>query len=221
MQLSLSSDALKAYVLALLAAHIPDGHYPSSLTDNLFSRALGRVEHSFSKIQRKYYNHPGGFCFDHLNADHMAALLYFLANTVWRESGDSALPVRLSYLNKMLHGLDLFYSVRMPDIFLLVHPLGTVLGNAEYSDYLVVYQGCTVGAVTSVYPKFGCGTILYSRVSVLGGCEVGDNVVFAANAQIVDVHVPADTLVLGHYPKQRFVPNMTSVRERCFDPIVS
>ena len=219
MQLSMPLDTLKGYVQALLASNMPDGYSPKSLTNSALLLALDRVEHSFSKIERKYYSHAGQVLFNHLNADHMAAFLYLLANTVWRESGDDGLPVRLSYLNKMLHGLDLFYSVRMPDIFLLVHPLGTVLGNAEYSDYLVVYQNCTVGAVTSIYPRFGRGTILYSRSSVLGNCVVADNVVFAANAQIVDVDVPANTLVLGQYPSQRFVPNMTSVRQRCFDPL--
>ena len=32
----------------------------------------------------------------------------------------------------------------MPDIFLLVHPPGSVIGNAEYSNFLTVYQNCTI-----------------------------------------------------------------------------
>ncbi len=117
-----------------------------------------------------------------------------------------------------MHGLDLFYSVAMPDIFMLVHPLGTILGNATYSDYLVVYQNVTVGAVTTVYPKFGEGTILYSRAGVIGACESGNNVVFAANAFVIDQKIPKDTIVVGQYPAHRLVANREAVRARCFDP---
>lgn len=217
METSLSRELLSAYVQRLLTMHLPDGNESPGWSDAVFTQALDRCEHCFSRIERKYYFYQGQLRFDHLNADHMAVFLYFLANTLWRTSGDQEVSVRLSYLNKILHGLDLFYSVKMPDIFMLVHPLGTVLGNADYGDYLVVYQNCTVGAVTDTYPVFGTGTILYSRTSVLGDCRVEDNVVFAANSAIVDTNIPSDSLVLGSYPNHRVVPNQFSVRSRCFD----
>jgi serine O-acetyltransferase len=217
MDMSMSREVLGSYVCRLMAAHIPDGYeFPYQL-EPLLIRTLDRVEHCFSRIERKYYQCDEKVLFDHLNADHMAAFLYFFGNTVWQETGDTGMPTRLFYLNKIMHGLDLFYSVRMPDVFLLVHPVGTVLGNAAYGDFLVVYQNCTVGAVTDVYPSFGTGTILYSRSSVIGDCSVGDNVVFAANSQIVNVNVPADSLVLGQYPGQRFSRNKLTVQQRCFD----
>jgi serine O-acetyltransferase len=219
MEIRLGRDGLSAYVHHLLATNLPDSKDLNPWPEALFAQALDRCEYSFSRIERKYYLQKGRVIFDHLNADHMAAFLYFLANTIWREKGSENLPVRLSYLNKIMHGLDIFYSVKMPDIFMLVHPLGTVLGNAAYSDYLVVYQQCTVGAVTDTYPTFGKGTILYSRTSVLGQCHVGDDVVFAANSMIVDTDVPADSVVVGSYPTHRFVKNSLSVRSRCFDPL--
>jgi serine O-acetyltransferase len=217
MKTSLSSAALRDYVHRLLAHHLPDGYMPGDADMHAFALALERVEHCFSRIHRKYYVEAGDAVFDHLNGDHMATLLYFYANSAWRESGDAALPTRLFYLNKILHGLDLFYSVAMPEVFLLVHPLGTVLGHARYEDYLVVYQACTVGAVTDVYPCFGKGTIFYSRSSVIGNCTLGDNVVLAANAFVVDSDVPDNTVVVGQYPALRQLPNARSVRERCFD----
>lgn len=217
MKTSLPPAGLRDYVHRLLAHHLPDGYAPGDADAHAFARALERVEHCFSNIRRKYYAESGEAAFDHLNGDHMATLLYFHANSVWRESGDPALPTRLFYLNRILHGIDLFYSVAMPDIFLLVHPLGTVLGNARYGDYLVVYQNCTVGAVTDVYPRFGQGTILYSRSSVIGDCTFGDDVVLAANAFVVDSDVPANSVVVGQYPALRVLPNARSVRARCFD----
>jgi serine O-acetyltransferase len=218
MQTTLPRSELEAYVLRLLANHLPDGYVrPDGGPSSAFSRALNRVEHCFTHIHRKYYNEGATLRFDHLNTDHMATLLYFFANTVWRDGGDLQLPTRLFYLNKILHGLDLFYSVALPDIFLLVHPVGTVLGNARYQDYLVVYQNCSVGAVTTVYPKFGLGTILYSRSSVLGDCRLGDDVVMAANAMIIDCEVPSSTVVLGQPPHNRFLTSKQTVRARCFD----
>ena len=150
----------------------------------------------------------------------MATLLYFFANSVWRDQQDIELATRLFYLNKILHGLDLFYSVALPDIFMLVHPVGTVLGNARYQDYLVIYQNCTVGAVTTIYPRFGLGTILYSRSSVLGDCTLGDNVIIAANAMVIDCEVPSSTMVVGQPPHNRFLSSKRSVKARCFDPPV-
>ncbi len=217
MILSLPAADLERYVGQLVTHHFPDGVRLPLCTPGAMALTLDRVEHCFSRIERKYYQEAGAPCFDHLNGDHMATLLYFYGNTLWRDTGDTAWPTRLFYLNKVMHGLDLFYSVPMPSIFLLVHPVGTVLGKAQYSDYLVVYQNCTVGADTTVYPRFGEGTLLYSRASVLGDCAIGDNVVFAANALVVDSTVASDSVVVGQYPTHRILPNRRSVRSRCFE----
>lgn len=216
MQTSLSKDDFEAYVLRLVANHLPDGYVPANGVKSAFSTALDRVEYCFTRIHRKYYN-EGVLELNHINGDHMASFLYFFANTLWREKTDIGLATRLFYLNKILHGIDLFYSVALPDIFMLVHPVGTVLGHARYQDYLVVYQNCTVGAVTTVYPSFGRGTILYSRTSVLGACVLGDDVVMAANAVVIDREVPSSIVVVGQHPNNRLLENKQSVKARCFD----
>jgi serine O-acetyltransferase len=222
MRTSLARADLEGYILRLLANYLPDGYIRSDSSSAVaFTKALDRVEHCFAHIHRKYYNEGGALEFDHLNSDHMATLLYFFANTVWRDEGDLGLATRLFYLNKILHGLDLFYSVALPDIFMLVHPVGTVIGNAYYQNYLVIYQNCTVGAVSQNYPRFGLGTILYSRSSVLGDCKLGDDVIVAANAMIIDREVPPSTVVIGQPPHNRFIANKQSVKARCFDPSVA
>lgn len=219
MHASLSRDRLADYLQALLAQHIPDGYRSPHPWSALLSLALERAEHCFSRIHRKYFCEDGVVRFDHLNGDQFAAFLYFVANTVWRETGDTELPTRLFYLNKILHGLDLYFAVPMPAVFRLVHPLGTVLGRAEYDDYLVVYQNCSVGAdEAGIYPRLGKGCILYSRSSLLGDCQLGDDVVLAANSFLLNTDVPAGTVVVGQYPAHRFVANARSVRARCFDP---
>jgi serine O-acetyltransferase len=219
MRTSLSRPDLEAYILRLIGSHLPDGYNcPNRALSSVFDSALDRVEYCFSHIHRKYYNEGTDFHFDHLNGDHMATLLYFFANSVWRDQQDVELATRLFYLNKILHALDLFYSVAMPDIFMLVHPVGTVLGNARYQDYLVIYQNCTVGAVTTTYPSFGIGTVLYSRSSILGDCKLGDDVIMAANSMVIDCEVPSSTVVVGQYPHNRFLSSKQSVKASCFDP---
>lgn len=219
MHATLGPADLEAYVRRLVANHLPDGCEPRYQLAPLIDVALQRLDGCFASIDKKYYRESDGNPrFDHMHGDHFASFLYFLGNTIWRDTGDEKLPTRLFYLNKIMHGLDLFYSVEMPEVFLLVHPIGTVLGRAKYGNFMVIYQNCTVGADTNVYPRFGEGVILYSRSTVLGDCTVGDNVVFAANAMVVDTAIPADTVVVGQYPNQRFVRNRRSVKARCFLP---
>lgn len=213
MRTSLSPRELAEYVTRLLASYLPDGSSPGSPMQPLVDRALERVEHSFSKIRRKYYEEDGTAVFDHLNGDHVATFLYMLANSAWSEKGDTELATRLFYMNKVMHGLDLFYSVAMPEVFMLVHPVGTVLGKAVYGDYFVAYQNCTVGADGDSYPTFGEGVIMYSRSAVVGSCSVGSNVVFGANAMIVNTDVPDDSVVVGQYPAHRILPATRSVRD--------
>lgn len=217
MQTTLSASDLGAYVQRLLATALPDGRNVKLGDGRLVNRALERVEHCFSRIHMKYYEDAGVTLFNHLNGDHAATFLYFLGNSAWRDDGDEDLATRLFYLNKIMHGVDLFYSVAMPDVFMLVHPIGTVLGKAVYSDYFVVYQQCTVGADGDAYPRFGEGVVLYSGSGVVGNCEVGSNVVFGAHSLVVNTRVPNDTVVVGQYPAHRFVPSRETVRARCFE----
>jgi serine O-acetyltransferase len=207
------------YVQRLLNAHLPDDTAPGYSLGPVVNEALERTEHCFSHIHRKYYNLDGSIELNHLNSDHMTAVLYLLGNSAWALTGDTVLPTKLFYLNKILNGIDLYFSVPLPEVFLFVHPVGSVVGKAEYGNYLVIYQGCTVGSDDGKYPRFGEGTILYARSCVLGRCEIGADSVFAANSFIIDSDVPAGSLVVGQYPDQRILDNRTSVRSRMFDPV--
>jgi serine O-acetyltransferase len=70
-----------------------------------------------------------------------------------------------------------------------------------------------------VYPTFGEGVVLYSRSSVLGASRIGNDVVFAANAFVVDSDIPDHSVVVGQYPDHRALPSSRSVRARIFDPL--
>ncbi|MCT7958218.1 hypothetical protein [Laspinema palackyanum] len=210
---SLTIDQLENYLLSSISNHIPDGWTGYSLKQFL-KDAMDRIDYCFSHIHRKYYRNEGKVVFNHLNTDHMASLLYFLGNTVWQATGDEELPTRLFYLNKILHSLDLYFSVQMPKVFMLVHPVGTVIGQAEYSDYLVIYQNVTIGSDDGLYPKLGKEVIFYAKSSLVGNCHVGNNIVFGSNSFLINTDIPDDTIVVGRYPNHRFKPNSVSVCSR-------
>jgi serine O-acetyltransferase len=144
-----------------------------------------------------------------------------LSNQAWREN-KITLAEKLFYLNKALNGFDCFYSVELPKIFMLVHPVGTVLGNAKYQDYLVVYQNVTVGSTLSgQYPEFSQGCILYSKASVIGKCKLGENAIVGANCLVINTDVAKHCTVVGAHPNINQQPTKIDVKHEVFNFNVS
>jgi serine O-acetyltransferase len=121
--------------------------------------------------------------------------VYLLSNTVYKQTGDARLAGKLFYLNKALHAFNCMYDAELPEIFSLIHVVGTVLGKAKYSNYLVVGQNCTIGAVRGEYPELGERLILGSGASIIGKCHVGDDVMLAPGAQVFMRDIPSNSLV--------------------------
>ena len=215
---SLGANELSNYISNILNNSFPDGDdiSPNDLKVHL-PIALTRLEKCMSGIQRKYFNHYGQVEFNHLNSDHMATFLYLLANTIWEETKNPRIPTKLFYLNKLMNSLDLYFSVKLPEVFFLVHPMGSVIGNAHYGNFLAIYQGCTVGAVDGIYPRFGEGTILFAGATVLGNTVCGDNVTFAARSFVINSEIPENSVVTGSFPEHKIVASTRTVRERIFD----
>lgn len=219
MKLSLRPNELLLYVQRLTETLTPMEKVLDLRLTHI-DTALERAEYCFNAIKRKYFDHNGHTVFNHLNGDHFAMYLWFLSNTVWSRESDTETPIRLCIVNKTLHGIDLFYNVEMPNIFLLTHPLASVIGRGTYADYLVVNQHCTIGSKSSSdeYPTFLGPAILYSGVSVIGNCTVGSNVVFGAQTSILNVVIPDNSLVTGRGSDLRVRPNEQSVWKREFSP---
>jgi len=198
MRLSLDINGLAAYAAAQLNVHFPDANHVE--TDDfmpVMPEALARLEHCFSKIANKYFFDGRQAVFDHLHGDQYSMWLYFLANTLFRQGGPTNICSKLFLLNKALHGCDIFYEVELPSVFLLVHPLGTVLGRGSYSDYFVAYQRCGVGSNREIYPSFGKYVTLRPGSSVLGNCAIGDNCQIASEALVLDRDLPDNSLYIG------------------------
>lgn len=218
MRLSLPPEELGAYVARQFAHVFPDGDDPSPVDlRSAVAAALERTERCFSGVRRKYFHSDAGPTFNHRNTDQYAVFLYYLANSAYRRWGDVAAAEKAYALNKTLHGLDAFYQVELPEVFLLVHPLGTVLGRGRYADYLCVYQGCTVGAnLDDVYPDIGEGVALYGGSRVIGASRIGPNSWISAGAAVIDADVPGDCVVFGGRPALGIKPTRRNVKRDLF-----
>ena len=135
--------------------------------------------------------------FSHLHGDQYAMWLYLLGNELHLQGAPADLCSKTFLLNKALHGCDIFHEVELPSIFLLVHPLGTVLGRAAYDDYFVSYQRVGVGSNHDIYPRFGKHVTLRPGASVLGDCSVGDHCQIATNALLLDRDLKAGSRYIG------------------------
>jgi serine O-acetyltransferase len=184
------SADLAGYTAAQLNHFFPDGRAvdPRGLC-RWVDLAAQRFEYCFTRVA------IGSPELDVLHSDRYCAYLYFLANTVYREGGERRVAEKLFYLNKALHAFNCMYDCALPDIFVVIHAVGTVLGKASYANYLVVGQNCTVGAIRGEYPVLGERVIMGAGTSIIGKCQVGDDVMLAPGAQVFMRDVPNNSLV--------------------------
>jgi len=214
---SLSRTALTNYLSKQLQFYYPDGYsLNEKVLDYSVSLAIDRLRICFDPIVSKYYVNGSSSKFNHLNGDQYAMFLYFVSNNAYLV-GEENLASKIFLLNKAMFGLDAFYSIKLPEHFLLVHPLGTILGNAAYGDYLVIYQGVTVGSTNNGhYPTLGESTILYSNSSILGNCITGKNFVLAANSSLINSKIEDNKVALGNYPSNKIINNSNNLISNYF-----
>lgn len=210
---SLTADKLGSYVLNQVSRIFPDpeiGHLQMSQVKSAVPLAMERVAYCHRHICLDPYRSVDGTpLFNHLHGDQYGMFLYFLSNTLYQSGEDTSMCARIFALNKMLHGIDAFYEVNLPQIFLWVHPLGTVLGRASYNDYFVVYQRCGVGSNHGKYPAFGQHVTMHPGSSVLGNCQVGKGCELGAETLLLDHDCPDNHLVVGLPSSQRFIARNT------------
>lgn len=139
--------------------------------------------------------------FSVFNSVQYCIFLYQMARVSYEMDGDGVNAEKFYYLNKVMNSVDLFYAIKLPPIWGAEHPMGSVMGRAEYSDYFFFYQGCTVGGNKGNYPTLGRMVIMYSNSKILGHTEIGDNVIIAANTYIKDEKIPDNSIVFGQTPK--------------------
>jgi serine O-acetyltransferase len=138
--------------------------------------------------------------FNVLQSSQHTAFLYYLANTIWKRSGDTEAPTRLFLMNKALNGIDLFYEIAMPEVFYIGHSVGIVLAKATYGNYLVLYQNSTVGRHKDQIPVLGDRVVLYPNTAVIGRSMVEDDSVVSQGVSVVNKHVPKGSIAFAGAP---------------------
>jgi serine O-acetyltransferase len=206
------TNQLAAYTASQLNNFFPDGRSVSASDLRRFAAtALERVERCFREIDNPAYSVDGEPKFDVLHADQYCTYLYYLGNSVYRQYGTCALTDKLFYLNKSLHSINCMVECELPDVVWLLHPLGSVIVKGQYRNYLVVRQGCTIGAIGGVGPTIGERFVMSAGSSVLGPCEIGDNVMLGVHTHLFKTDVPANTMVVEREGSLEFKRNSSRV----------
>ncbi len=213
---SLDNIQLSKYIASQLNHFFPD----EQLIDatellNHINQAEERVYACLESIPKKYFTEAENTYFNHLQSDQYCMYLYMLANSIYKLEGINNISTKLYYLNKSLHSVDIYFTSNLPDIFLFVHPLSTILGRATFGNYFIAYQGCTVGCLNEgIFPTIGEHVIMYANASILGNCKIGNNVCIAAGVSVINREIPDNVIVLGTYPNYKFLENNKTIFER-------
>ena len=196
---NISPKELFAMTKHQLESFFPVSEAESMLLTQCIDSVLERVEYCFSRTPNKYYSRDGETFFNPFHSGQYCIYLYFLSRTVWKE-GNSILADKVYYLNKIMNGCDMFYEVELPEFFMLDHPVGSVLGRAQYGEGFTFGQNCTIGNNRGIYPVIGKDVELCANASILGNCHIGDNVTIGAYACVKDQDIPANSIVFGQSP---------------------
>lgn len=191
--LRLDPDGLLSYTSTQLVNFFPDSRPDDrQILAAHMPEALGRIEHCINHV-RCWTNNT----FDHLHSTQYCLYLYYLSNTIWRNTGDSELATRLFLLNKALNGIDCFYEIQLPDIMFIGHSVGIVLAKATYGSHLVLYQNSTVGKNHGVAPVIGDGVVMYPNTAIIGRCQIGNGTILAQGVGVINQDTPGNCYVFS------------------------
>lgn len=199
MDMTLTKAELKSYVGRQLNVYFPDRYlFSGSDIDIAFDLALERTEWCFKHISLSGYSKEGQSMFSHLHSDQYSQFLYYLSNSLWKQSQNKPICDKLIFLNKVLNGMFFSYKAKLPNIFLLGHPVGTIIGNAQYSDFLVIFQNVTINTDVdekgNPAPKIGRGVFLAAGTKIIGNKPIGDRSSIGVNTMIFNREIPSDSV---------------------------
>jgi serine O-acetyltransferase len=212
---TLTNNDLIEYLSRQLKNSFPDNIPIENLAD-IIDKALEKIKYCFNHISLPYYSKDNKPFFNHLNADHYTVFIYYCSNLAFKNN-DIDLAGKLFYLNKTLHSFHCMYDTDLPDIFIICHGVGTVLGKARYSNYFVTTQGCTVGANAKLeYPDLGEYIIMYPNSSILGNSKISHNVIFGNNSLLLNQNIDHSSLVVQQHPNVIIKPLNNNIFSQFF-----
>lgn len=127
-------------------------------------------------------------------------MMYRLAHRVWN-AGWTTLALWLSYLARIVTGIEIHPGAKIGRRFFIDHGTGVVIGEtAEIGDDVTLYQGVTLGGTSldqgKRHPTLEDGVIVGAGAKVLGPFTVGRNARIGSNAVVVK-EVPAGATMVG------------------------
>lgn len=209
MVFTIPKEEILAQLLMQLESHFFISEGEKSVIESRFDYALAACEDNFSHSENKYYfTELGGAKMCRFNPYHSVqymTFLYYLSHDIYKNANAGQLCDKIYYLNKIFHSADLFYAIDLPEQFGAEHPLGAVMGRADYSNGFFFYQGCTVGGTYDKagnihYPIIEENVKMYANSSILGKCHIGKNVQIGAGALVKNQDVPDNSIVFGQSP---------------------
>lgn len=194
MDLSMPVEEFKAYMGQQLDRFFPDRYaFAGADVDAAFDEALQRLEYCLKFVSIRGFVVDGKVQLSHLHSGQYCHLLYFVGNSLWKRSQNQALCDKLMLLNQALNGVFCSYKLALPEIFFLNHPVGSVLGHAQYSNFLVILQNVTVN--TDPELKIGECVALTAGAQIIGNKPIGARSSIGANTLVFDREIPADSVV--------------------------
>lgn len=200
------------------------GSYDTEIIREEVNVALDRLDKIFQYLNKRTNKYVWKQAeepeFSPYNSVQYSIFLYLLANSIYNCDGAIKEADTIYYLNKIMNGCDLFYSIKLPVAFYAEHPIGSVMGRAKYGNRFFFYQGCTVGGNQDKhgehhYPEIGDNVLMYANSSILGNAKIGNNVIISAGCMVKNDIVPDNAIVFGSSPnliiKQR---GLADIRER-------
>lgn len=197
MKMSLNKIELAQYISKQLESFFPDKYrFEGKDINRAIDDALMRAEFCFEKINFRHFSENGEANFKHLYSDQYSQVLYLISNSLWKQAENKPICDKLVLLNRALHGILCPYTVQLPKIFFFVHPIGTVIGDALFSDYLAIAQNVTINKANGDDGKealrIGRGVFLSAGCKIIGNGRIGDRVSIGVNTVIHNRDIPDD-----------------------------
>lgn len=129
------------------------------------------------------------------------AILIHRINHLLRDKGVTFIPRFLSYLARILTGIEIHPGAKIGRGFFIDHGAGVVIGEtAEIGENVLLYQGVTLGGTGREkgkrHPTLGDNVVVGAGTKILGAISIGDNVKIGANSVVLD-SVPESSIVVG------------------------
>jgi serine O-acetyltransferase len=180
----------------------------------IVEKSMQVSERRFSRIKTKYFVNTknGNARFSATHYSGHALVLYQIARECFL-SKRSDLAERIYFLNIATTTSDLHYEIDLPLRTGCDHPLGTVIGRADFSreSKLFFNQQCTIGGNFDLqghpkYPKVDGLLFLHPKSSLVGENHCSGIVILANSTYVKNLGAVQDCLIFGESPNLIFKP---------------